>query len=82
MLRVYRYRLYPTREQEIAMRVTLGLLRELYNAALQERRDAYRKQGKSISCYDQQKLLKDVRDVRPEYANIHTPFTGRTYTTR
>jgi len=70
--RVYRYRLYPTRAQERALHGTLGLLRELYNAALQERRDAYRATGKSPSGYDQQKALRDVRALRPEFADVHT----------
>jgi len=37
MLRVYRYRLRPTRAQDAALRETLERLRELYNAALQHR---------------------------------------------
>jgi predicted ArsR family transcriptional regulator len=40
MLRVYRYRLYPTRAQDERMRWTCERLRELYNAALEERREA------------------------------------------
>ena len=72
MLRVYRYRLYPTRAQDESMRTTLYRLRELYNAALQERRDAYRKQGRTISGYQQMAELREVRELRPEYAAIHT----------
>ena len=72
MVRVYRYRLYPTRAQDAALRETLERLRELYNAALQHRRDAYRKAGKSVSAYDQMHELIGVREVRPEYAEIHT----------
>lgn len=72
MRRVYRYRLYPTHAQEAALVATLGLLRELYNAALQERRDAYRATGKSPTNYDQQKSLIEVRALRPEFAAIHT----------
>lgn len=56
----------------MALRTTMDLLRELYNAALQERRDAYRSTGKSPSNYDQQKSLIEVRAVRPEFAAIHT----------
>jgi putative transposase len=37
----YRYRLYPTKEQAVHLQWALELCRELYNAALQERRDAY-----------------------------------------
>jgi putative transposase len=36
-----KYLLYPTREQEEILEQTLHRCRELYNAALQERRDAY-----------------------------------------
>lgn len=72
MVRVYRYRLYPTHGQDAAMRETLARLCELYNAALQHRRDAYRKAGESVSAYSQMRELVGVRVVRPEYAEIHT----------
>src|SRR5690606_41666514 len=72
MVRVYRYRLYPTRAQDERMRWTLERLRELYNAALEERRDAYRRQGVSLSGYGQMAELREVRAVRDEYAGIHT----------
>jgi len=72
MVRVYRYRIYPTRAQDAALRETLYRLRELYNAALQHRRDAYRKSGATVSAYDQMRELAGVREVRPEYADIHT----------
>ena len=72
MVRVYRYRLYPNKGQEQALHRTLWLLRDLYNGALQERRDAYRKFGTTISSYDQMAELREVREVRPDYAEIHT----------
>ena len=71
MVRVYRYRIYPTRAQDVALRETLYRLRDLYNAALQHRRDAYRKSGATVSAYDQMRELAGVREVRPEYASIH-----------
>ena len=39
---------------------------KLYNAALQERVDCYRKTGKSISLYDQYKSLTEVRADDPD----------------
>ena len=42
----------------------LDLTRELYNAALQERRDAWRKAGKSVTVYEQMRLLVEVKAVR------------------
>jgi transposase len=44
---MHRIRLYPTESQEARLRHILHVTRHLYNAALQERRDAYR--GRSIS---------------------------------
>lgn len=72
VLRVYRYRLYPTRVQEQTLHRTLELLRELYNAALQERKDAYRRLGVTISAYGQMAELREVRKVCPEFADVHT----------
>jgi putative transposase len=72
VVRVYRYRLYPTRAQDAALRETLWRLRELYNACLQERRSAYRDHGVTLSGYRQMAELREVREVRPEYAAIHT----------
>jgi putative transposase len=72
MFRVYRYRLYPTRSQDTALRETLYRLRELYNAALQERRDAYRCRGVALSAYEQMAELKAVKEVRPEYGGIYS----------
>ncbi len=40
-LKAYKYRLYPTKKQQEQLQWTLDRARELYNAALQERRDAY-----------------------------------------
>lgn len=53
------------------MQWTCERLRELYNAALEERREAYRRQGVSLSGYVQMAELKSVREARPEYASIH-----------
>ena len=70
--KAFKYRLYPTRQQEQTLLWTLTRCRELYNAALQERRDAYRMAGVSIGCYDQITQLPAIKQERPEYANIHS----------
>jgi putative transposase len=70
--KAFKYRLYPTRQQERVLLWTLTRCRELYNAALQERRDAYRMAGVSIRCYDQINQLPDIKQERPEYADIHS----------
>src|SRR5262245_44151620 len=68
----YKYRLYPTNTQTAQLVTMLDRCRELYNAALQERRDAYRMAGKSLNYYDQAQQLPAVKEVRPEYRDIHS----------
>jgi len=40
VMKSFTYRLYPTRKQADALQFTLDRNRELYNAALEERREA------------------------------------------
>ncbi len=69
--RAYKFRLYPKKETEQKLYWTLSRCRELYNAALSERRDAYRYAQKSISYYDQQNDLPEIkREIREEYQDI------------
>jgi putative transposase len=72
MRKAFMYRLYPTKPQLRDLDRTLMLCRNLYNAALQERRDAYRKVGKTISFYEQKKWLPEIRADLPEYKDIHS----------
>lgn len=64
-LRRYTFRLYPNATQETRMREALRFHCDLYNAALQERRDAYKIERKSISVYDQNKSLTAIRHEHP-----------------
>ena len=61
MIKTYKYRLYPSTRQVAALVIHLSEACRLYNAALQERRDAYRTSGKSINFYDQDAQLKGIR---------------------
>lgn len=71
MQRAYRYRLYPTTAQNAALLRTLTLLRTLYNACLQERRDAWQKQRVSVTKKMQDHQLCAVRENDAEYEGIH-----------
>jgi putative transposase len=66
MRRAYKFRMRPTARQHVALARCLTSHRELYNAALQERRDAWRLHRKGISYGDQSAQLKDIREVRPD----------------
>ncbi|UBV44712.1 helix-turn-helix domain-containing protein (plasmid) [Deinococcus taeanensis] len=49
MLKTYRSRPYPTKAQQAVLEGQLRLCRNLYDCALQERRDAYCKAGKTVT---------------------------------
>lgn len=72
MRKSFKYRLYPTKPQARDLERTLELCRQLYNAALQERRDAYRKAGKAVGFYEQKRHLPVIRRDLPEYKGIHS----------
>jgi len=48
MNKTYQFRLYPTKKQQATLNKWLALCCDVYNAALQERRDAYRMAGVSL----------------------------------
>ena len=54
------------------MAFVLRRCRELYNAALQERRDAWYKCHKTITCAHQSAQLPQIKAVRLEYQNVHS----------
>src|SRR5574337_1135915 len=66
-----KFKLKPTPAQEQAMETVLWRCRELYNAALAERREAYRMRGVSVNYFQQKRQLKDIRAELPEYAALH-----------
>jgi len=68
--KTYQYRLYLTRKQETTLTRWLALCCETFNAALQERRDAYRMVGKSIGFSHQCAELPECREVRPDLAEV------------
>ena len=71
-LKAYKYRLYPNKEQARKLQWTLDRARELYNAALQERRDAWQMYKVSIRYTQQAAQLPEIKAIRPEYHDIHS----------
>ncbi|MFF3873729.1 RNA-guided endonuclease InsQ/TnpB family protein [Streptomyces sp. NPDC001978] len=69
MIRAYRFLMRPTMGQQAALSAMLRDHCALYNAALQERRDAFRHASKTTVRYGQQSAqLKDIRAVDPDQA--------------
>lgn len=70
MIRTYRYPLRPTPAQAATLQCWLHTCCELYNAALQERRDAWRIARKTVTRFDQLLELTEVRAADPAIAAI------------
>jgi putative transposase len=61
MILAYRYRLFATAAQDVGLAAMLGAFCDLYNAALQQRIEAYRRRGLSLRYGNQASELKAVR---------------------
>jgi putative transposase len=66
----YKYQLRPTPRQYRALDAILEQQRQLYNAALAERIDAYQKGGITIGEGQQSKSLTQIRNDDPAYAMV------------
>jgi putative transposase len=64
--RTYRYLLQPTTRQRAGLDRLLRHQCELYNAALEERRGAWKWERRSVSYVDECRTLTALRGVRPE----------------
>jgi len=70
--RTYKYRLYLTKTQETLFNSQLSSCRWLYNHFLEERRNAYKKDKKRISCFDQIKEIPKLKKENPELSKIYS----------
>jgi putative transposase len=66
--RAYVFRLRPTARQHVALAACVDSHRELYNAALQERRDAWAHSKTRINYGDQSAQLTEIRSMRSDQA--------------
>ena len=73
----YKYRLFPNSTQAVALTDMLGSFCDLYNACLQQRIEAYRRQGRTLSYSDQAGELKAVRLIDERLASTATRRNSR-----
>lgn len=62
MLKAYKYRIYPTKEQTELINKHIGSVRFLYNLALETKQIAYASKKINLTRYDLQKQLKDLKN--------------------
>lgn len=65
------YKLYPSASQTALLLEHLRLHQQLYNAALQQRIEAWSRQRKSLSYVEQAKDLTALRRECPEFSNVN-----------
>jgi putative transposase len=70
--KTFKYKLIPTAEQEGTLAFVVRRCRELYNAALEERREAWRMRRVSITLASQSAQLPEIKQARPEYQDLHS----------
>jgi putative transposase len=64
-IRVFKYRLYPSKAQEKNLYRVLNCTRNLYNMALAERKYAYQLEGRKVTLADTEQLAKHYRAAFP-----------------
>ena len=70
MRRTFQYKAKLDSQTSSVANRQLALCCELYNAALEERIKAYRMTGVSLNAYTQSAQLPEIKQCRPEYAEI------------
>jgi putative transposase len=70
--KTYKFKLKPTAEQERMLDRTLMLCRHVYNAAVGERREAWRMCGVTVTYYHQKAELPGIKEAMPEYAEVNS----------
>jgi hypothetical protein len=70
--KTYQEKLRPTAAQERALETVPARCRDLYNAALEQRITAWQRRRVSVSRYQQEAELEEIRAAFPEYAAIHS----------
>jgi putative transposase len=70
--KAFKYKLKPTPEQARVFERTVILCRHVYNAAIGERREAWRMRGVTLTYYQQKAELPGIKAAMPEYAEVHS----------
>jgi putative transposase len=71
-MKAYKFKLKLNQHFQAGCERTLELCRELYNAGLQERRDAWEMCGESANFATQCAQLPDIKELRPELKDVHS----------
>jgi putative transposase len=69
--RCFKFRIYPTRAQRLCLDRWLGICRELYNAAIEERSTAWEVHRVAVGYRQQSAQLPEIKQLRQDVAEIN-----------
>jgi putative transposase len=72
VIKNYRYRIYPKKKQAKALESILEECRWIYNHFLEERKELWENDGKSVSYFEQIKKLPELKEIRPSLHLVHS----------
>jgi putative transposase len=72
MKTAYKFRLYPNKQQEAQLALTLETCRHLWNKALADRKNAWEHEGITRSYEDQAALLVFEKQSNPHLNAVHS----------
>jgi putative transposase len=65
MLKAYRYRLYPDKNQTVLINKHIGSCRFVYNHGLEVKEFSYLMEGRIVSCFELINHLKEFKAMFP-----------------
>ncbi len=71
-MKMYKYRIYPSKAQETQLNQQLELCRWAYNKTLETRKNSYEQDGVSLSYYDTKKMLPIWKADKPDLKRVHS----------
>ncbi len=72
MLKAYKYRIYPTKEQEESFFQHFGACRFVYNWALENKIKSYEQNGKSVSRFTLNKMITELKEEHTWLKNVNS----------
>ena len=70
----FKYPVYPTQEEERTLEKWLDHLCELQNSARNNRKFSHETEGRFVSRYDQEQLLKVARETYDDFREVPQDF--------
>jgi putative transposase len=71
-MKTFKYKLYPSKKQSMLMDETVETCRHWYNACLEDRKNAWENEQRSVSKFEQLAKVKDYKKENPYAFRVHS----------